>query len=105
MAAGEPPEPPILDYFSCVGRCYKVRVQKLPHLISYYVGPVDEDEVAGFCRRQRDAEVDAAVAHIAGTALAFPEWGTRRAGWRDCDVRVSGDSDYGSRFLDEVNVV
>jgi len=49
--------------------------------------------------------VDAAVAHIASTALAFPEWGTRRAGWRDCNVRVSGDSDYGSRFLNEVNVV
>jgi hypothetical protein len=49
--------------------------------------------------------VEAAVAEIASTALAFPKWGTRRADWRDCDVRVSGDSDYGSRFLDELNVV
>jgi hypothetical protein len=49
--------------------------------------------------------VDAAVAQIAGTALAFPQWGTRRADWRACGVRVSGDSDYGSRFLDELNVV
>jgi len=49
--------------------------------------------------------VDAAAAQIAGTAVAFPEWGTRRADWRDCDVQVSGDTDYGSRFLDELNVV
>ncbi len=49
--------------------------------------------------------VDAAVAQIAGTALAFPQWGTRRADWRECDVRISGDSEYGSRFLDELNVV
>lgn len=49
--------------------------------------------------------VDAAVAQITGTALAFPKWGTRRADWRDCDVRLSGDSDYGSRLLDEVHVV
>jgi uncharacterized protein (TIGR03083 family) len=49
--------------------------------------------------------VDAAVAQIAGAALAFPVWGTRRADWRACGVRVSGDSEYGSRFLDELHVV
>lgn len=42
---------------------------------------------------------------ITGSALEFPEWGTRRAGWRDRDVSISGDADYGATFLDELNVV
>ena len=48
---------------------------------------------------------DGSAAEITGVALEFPEWGTRRAGWRDRDVRISGDADYASAFLDTVNVV
>lgn len=49
--------------------------------------------------------IDPAAAHITGVALEFPEWGTRRANWRDRDVTVTGDVDYGAVFLDAVNVV
>ncbi|MCX2928849.1 maleylpyruvate isomerase N-terminal domain-containing protein [Mycobacterium sp. CVI_P3] len=48
---------------------------------------------------------DGSAAQIDGLALEFPEWGTRRAGWRDRDVRISGDADYATAFLDTVNVV
>lgn len=48
---------------------------------------------------------DGTAAQIAGIAVEFPEWGTRRADWRDRDVQLSGDVDYGTRFLDAVNVV
>lgn len=46
-----------------------------------------------------------AAAHIAGVALEFPEWGTKRADWRDRDVTITGDADYATRFLDAVNIV
>jgi uncharacterized protein (TIGR03083 family) len=45
------------------------------------------------------------AAQINGLALEFPEWGTQRASWRAREVSVVGDTDYGSRFLDAVNVV
>lgn len=45
------------------------------------------------------------AAQIAGVATEFPEWGTQRASWRDREVAVGGDADYGARFLDAVNVV
>jgi uncharacterized protein (TIGR03083 family) len=45
------------------------------------------------------------AAQIDGAALEFPEWGTQRVSWRDRDVRIGGDADYGARFLDAVNVV
>ncbi|BBY64658.1 maleylpyruvate isomerase N-terminal domain-containing protein [Mycolicibacterium helvum] len=45
------------------------------------------------------------VAQITGVACEFPEWGTQRVGWRDRDVRISGDADYAEVFLDTVNVV
>ncbi|MGH3967357.1 MAG: maleylpyruvate isomerase family mycothiol-dependent enzyme [Mycobacterium sp.] len=48
---------------------------------------------------------DDAAAAIVGGAAEFPEWGTRRADWRSRDVRISGDVDYGARFLDLVNIV
>ncbi|MGH3634731.1 MAG: maleylpyruvate isomerase N-terminal domain-containing protein, partial [Mycobacterium sp.] len=48
---------------------------------------------------------DDAAAVIVGSAAEFPEWGTRRADWRSRDVTISGDVDYGARFLDMVNVV
>jgi Mycothiol maleylpyruvate isomerase N-terminal domain len=49
--------------------------------------------------------LEGAVAQIHGAAIEFPEWATQRAGWRDRDVTVRGDSEYGERFLDAVNVV
>lgn len=48
---------------------------------------------------------DPAAVHITAVAAEFPEWGTGRAGWRDRDVRIAGDGDYGATFLDAVNVV
>lgn len=46
-----------------------------------------------------------ATADIAGLASEFPEWATRRAGWRDRDIRITGDADYAALFLDRVNVI
>jgi len=46
-----------------------------------------------------------AAAHITGVALEFPEWGTRRANWRDRDVTITGDVGYGADFLDTVDIV
>jgi uncharacterized protein (TIGR03083 family) len=48
---------------------------------------------------------EGAAAQIDGAAIEFPEWATQRAGWRDRDVTVGGDSEYGERFLDAMNVV
>ena len=48
---------------------------------------------------------DTTAAEIVGTTAEFPEWGTKRVDWRSGDVTVSGDVDYGTRFLDMVNVV
>lgn len=45
------------------------------------------------------------AAVITGSALEFPEWGTRRVGWRDRDVDITGDGDYGAKFLDEMNII
>jgi uncharacterized protein (TIGR03083 family) len=42
---------------------------------------------------------------IGGAAVEFPEWGTQRVGWRERGVTVAGDSEYGERFLDAVNIV
>jgi hypothetical protein len=46
-----------------------------------------------------------AAAQITGVTLEFPEWGTRRASWRDRDVQIAGDTDYATALLDTVNVV
>lgn len=48
---------------------------------------------------------DGTAAQVTGVTLEFPEWGTRRASWRDRDVRISGEADYATAFLDTVNVV
>ena len=47
----------------------------------------------------------AAAAEITGAAEQFPEWGTKRVDWRDRNVSITGDQDYGVRFLDAVNIV
>lgn len=44
-------------------------------------------------------------ADIVATAEQFPEWATRRAPWRDRAVTITGEREYGERFLDAVNVV
>lgn len=46
-----------------------------------------------------------AAAHVTGVALEFPEWGTKRADWRDRDVTLSGDTGYAADFLDAVRIV
>ena len=46
-----------------------------------------------------------AVAVITGQAAQFPEWGTRRAPWREREVGITGDAEYGAAFLDEMNIV
>ncbi|WP_319593614.1 maleylpyruvate isomerase family mycothiol-dependent enzyme [Streptomyces sp. ID05-04B] len=48
---------------------------------------------------------DKPVATITGRAIDFPEWATHRADWRNRDVQISGDAEYGTRFLDIVRVV
>lgn len=45
------------------------------------------------------------AAQIDSSAIEFPVWATQRASWRDRDVTVGGDQEYGARFLDAVNVV
>jgi hypothetical protein len=45
------------------------------------------------------------AAQIDSLAVEFPEWATQRTSWRDRTVRIAGDTDYGARFLDAVNVV
>lgn len=47
-----------------------------------------------------DGGSDSDAARITGVATEFPEWVTRRAGWRERDVSVSGDADYAAEFLD-----
>lgn len=55
--------------------------------------------------RVAPGSTDGSAAQITGVALEFPEWGTQRSGWRDRDVRITGDIDYATAFLDTVNVV
>jgi hypothetical protein len=45
------------------------------------------------------------AAQIIGVATEFPGWGTKRVDWRSKDVTITGDVDYGTRFLDLVNIV
>ncbi|WP_245905904.1 maleylpyruvate isomerase N-terminal domain-containing protein [Mycolicibacterium palauense] len=42
---------------------------------------------------------------VEALAVEFPEWGTRRAHWRDRAVRIHGDEAYGAAFLDSLNIV
>ena len=48
---------------------------------------------------------DSAAARVRAAALGFPEWGTKRADWRERAVDVDGDADYAAAFLDWVNIV
>ena len=51
------------------------------------------------------ATVESGAARIRGIAVEFPQWGTARAGWRDRDISIDGDADYGAKFLDWLNIV
>lgn len=68
-------------------------------------GPGGGSWLVGFDGSVAQGPTGAAAAQIHGVALEFPEWGTRRAGWRDRDVTITGDTDYGAAFLDVVNIV
>ena len=46
-----------------------------------------------------------AAAQITGVAVEFPQWGTARSRWRDAEVSITGDADYGAAFLDTVDIV
>lgn len=46
-----------------------------------------------------------ASAQITGSVLEFPEWGTCRVSWRERDVKVTGDQEYGARFLDAMKII
>jgi uncharacterized protein (TIGR03083 family) len=48
---------------------------------------------------------DDAAVQISGCAAQFPEWGTKRADWRSKHVILNGDIEYGTWFLDSLNVV
>jgi uncharacterized protein (TIGR03083 family) len=50
------------------------------------------------------ARADAA-ATITADADGFPIWATRRQPWRDVSVKIEGDEEYGTRFLDSMRVV
>jgi uncharacterized protein (TIGR03083 family) len=45
------------------------------------------------------------AAQITGVAAEFPQWGTARSRWKDADVSITGDADYGAAFLDTVDIV
>lgn len=49
--------------------------------------------------------VDDAAARITGDAETFPLWATRRQPWRDSSVKVEGDEDLGTRFLDTLRII
>ncbi|MGO9033874.1 MAG: hypothetical protein ACLQI9_19900, partial [Mycobacterium sp.] len=50
------------------------------------------------------ADADTAAC-IVGASVDFPGWATRRVGWRDSNLAVTGDRDYAARFLDALNVI
>ncbi len=45
------------------------------------------------------------AAGIAGASVDFPGWATRRVGWRDSNLTLTGDADYATRFLDALNII
>ncbi|MDQ2708836.1 MAG: hypothetical protein M3Z25_14880 [Actinomycetota bacterium] len=53
------------------------------------------DEMTRFCRELSDGS----------GALPASSWATRRSPWREHDVTIDGDEEYGARFLDAMNVV
>ncbi|WP_233164932.1 hypothetical protein [Mycobacterium sp. AT1] len=52
-----------------------------------------------------DVASEPTYADIVASADEFPEWATRRAPWRDRNVTIGGNHEYGERFLDAMNIV
>ena len=46
-----------------------------------------------------------AKAEIIGVAREFVVWGTKRRPWGDHDVKIKGDEEFATRFLDALNIV
>ena len=46
-----------------------------------------------------------ARSHITAAAVEFPEWGTKRTNWRECDLMIRGDQECACRLLDWINVI
>lgn len=44
-------------------------------------------------------------ATIRGLTTELPVWSTTRKPWRDCDIRLSGDTALAERFLDGIDIV
>ena len=87
----------------------QLRAQKLPFLnrplAITLTGPG-----GGTWRIARDGSVavgaaQPSAAQIVAAAEGFPQWGTARARWRDAEVSITGDADYGAAFLDTVDIV
>ncbi|MGW4531078.1 maleylpyruvate isomerase family mycothiol-dependent enzyme [Nocardia sp. NPDC004340] len=55
--------------------------------------------------RVRRGEQEGAATRITALATEFPLWGTTRAAWRDCEVSLTGDTDLGTRLLDDIDLV
>lgn len=55
--------------------------------------------------RVRRGEPEAATTRITARANEFPLWGTTRAAWRDCEVSLTGDTELGTRLLDDINLI
>ncbi len=68
-------------------------------------GPGGGDWLVGPDGALPPAAADSAVARVRAAALGFPEWGTKRADWRERGVTLDGDADYAAAFLDWVNIV
>ena len=45
------------------------------------------------------------VTTITAVAEDFPVWSTQRRSWRDYEVAIDGDPEYGARFLDAMNII
>lgn len=53
----------------------------------------------------RPASRSDSAAGIAGASVDFPGWATRRVGWHDSNLTLTGDVDYATRFLDALNII
>jgi len=49
--------------------------------------------------------ISGAKAEILGVAREFVLWGTKRRPWGDHDVKIKGDEEFATRFLDALNIV
>ena len=52
-----------------------------------------------------EGAVDDASARITADADGFPVWATRREPWRDAAVKIEGDEEFGTHFLDTLRII